>query len=135
MVNRDAGRALVERYFAAMVARAAGAGGMADLFSPDAVYIEPFSGGASGQKRTHVGSAAISAFFDASWQHQPPDMTVSLDRMDLDGDTIRSEWTCRSPVFPGPMRGYDVVTVRNGKIARLETTLLGPNQEPGSDKP
>ena len=126
MTTENVGRALVERYFAAMRARAAGDNDMAALFADDAVYVEPFSSGpaARGEKRTHVGKTVIAAFFGNSWQHQPPDMTVSVDRMDVDAGIIRSEWTCSSSVFPAPMRGVDVVTIRDGKIVRLETTLL-----------
>ena len=55
--------------------------------------------------------------------------TVSVDRMDIDGGTIRSEWTCNSAAFRTPMRGFDLVSIRDGKIARLETTLLSPQEE------
>jgi len=118
---------VVKRYFSAMRVRASGSNGMAALFTDDAVYVEPFSaafGGGSAEKHTHHGKAAVVAYFDAAWQQQPPDMVVALDRLDIDGDLIRSEWTCTASIFPAPLRGYDVYTIRGGKIARLETTLL-----------
>jgi hypothetical protein len=51
-------------------------------------------------------------------------MTVTLDRVDVEGDRIRTAWTCRSQVLPGPMRGEDVWTIRAGKIELLETTFV-----------
>ncbi len=47
-----------------------------------------------------------------------------MERIDLDGDRVRADWTCSSPVFPAPMRGRDLNTIRDGTIARLEVSLL-----------
>lgn len=33
-----------------------------------------------------------------------------------DGDRVRADWICTSPVFPAPMKGYDLFTIRGGKI-------------------
>lgn len=128
MVIDPKAQAVVEGYFASMRARAAGENGMAALFAEDAVYIEPFSSGSAGsqEQRRHIGKIAIVEFFGQAWSHQPADMTVSLDRLDIDGDLLRSEWTCASAVFTTPMRGYDLFTIQNGKIVRLETMLLHP---------
>ena len=52
-------------------------------------------------------------------------MTITLDRLDVDGDAILAEWTCIGPMLPGPMKGHDRYQVRDGRIARLETRL-GP---------
>jgi hypothetical protein len=59
-----------------------------------------------------------------SVNHRPPDMVVTMNRLDVDGKRLRAEWTCTSAVFAEPMQGLDLYTLRNGKIARLETSLL-----------
>ena len=41
----------------------------------------------------------------------------------VDGEVVRSEWTCTSPVFEAPIRGVDVCTVRDGRITRLEVSF------------
>jgi hypothetical protein len=61
--------------------------------------------------------------FVESQAYAPADMTVTLNRLDLEGDCIRSAWTCTSPALPHPMQGHDLWTIRAGKILRLETTL------------
>jgi len=121
---READRAVVEGYYRAMRMGAAGAETMADLFTDDAIYSEPFSGG-DGRNRTHVGKHVIREFFKDSINHRPPDMVVTMDRVDVDGDRLRAEWTCTASVFTQPMRGVDCYTLRDGKIARLETSLPG----------
>lgn len=54
------------------------------------------------------------------WANQAPDMKIMLDRVDLQGQTIRAEWTCTASVMPGPMRGYDLFQINNGVINRME---------------
>jgi uncharacterized protein (TIGR02246 family) len=117
-----ADRELIERYFAAMRVGAAASEDVLDLFAEDAVYVEPFGGTAA----THRGRDAIRRSFRASQQHAPPDMTLSLDQLELEGDRIRTVWTCTSPGLPGPMRGQDLWTIRDGQILRLETSFLPP---------
>ena len=91
------------------------------LFADDAVFIEPFSG----EPKTHAGFEVIREAFRDSWKEPPPpDMKLVLDRVDRDGDRVRAEWTCTSPVFPAPMKGCDLFTIRDGKIARLEIVML-----------
>lgn len=115
-------RAVVDAYVAAMNAGPPGAGALAELFAEDAVYAEPFS--ALGRSQTtHAGIVAIRAFIRESAGNKPPDMRIALDRVDVDGERIRAEWTCTAELFGGPMRGYDVYIIRAGKIARLDTTL------------
>ncbi|MCA9653964.1 MAG: hypothetical protein H6712_03790 [Myxococcales bacterium] len=41
----------------------------------------------------------------------------------VDGEVVRSEWTCTSPAFPGPVKGIDLCTVRDGRIQRLEVSF------------
>ena len=121
MSLRAEDRHLIDRYFDAMRAGRDGEEALLALFADDAVYTEPFTGVA----RTHTGKAAIRACFQASWESAPPDMGLTVDRVDLDGDTVRSEWTCTSPAFPGPMKGVDRYTLRDGRIARLEVSFVG----------
>jgi ketosteroid isomerase-like protein len=116
-------RATVESYYQAMRLGAAGATALARLFTDDAVYIEPFSGG-DGQTRVHIGREVIAEFFRDSVNHRPPDMVVRMNRIDAEGDRVRVEWTCTASVLAEPMRGVDLYTFREGKIARLETTLV-----------
>ena len=118
-------RGLVERYMAAMQAGPEGEQEMVSLFGDDSEYIEPFSN--QGQPTSHKGIAAIRQFFHMSFadplQHQ---VKLTLDRLDMDGDRLRCEWTCEMPAMPGPFRGFDMYTIRDGKIQRLEITVTQP---------
>jgi len=107
---------VVDAYFDAMKAGASRVDDLLGLFADDAVYIEPFSG----ESRTHEGLSAISDTIRTSMKNPPPDMTLEVNRVDVDGDVVRSEWTCNSPIFPGPMHGVDRCTVKAGRIHRLE---------------
>jgi ketosteroid isomerase-like protein len=89
---------------------------MLSLFHEDAVFIEPFGG----RPVTHRGHDAIRASFNQQTAQPLPDMQLTLDRVDMDGAVVRAEWTCSSSAFPGPMRGHDLFTIRDGKITRLE---------------
>jgi hypothetical protein len=110
-------RKAVDELFRAMQAGPAGEEAMMRLFAEDAVFVEPFSGA----PQTHVGLSAIRQSFRDQWKNPAPDLTLVLDRVDLDGPRVRAEWTCTSPAFSSPMRGYDLFTLgREGKIARLE---------------
>lgn len=113
-------RDLIERYFQAMRTGAIATDEIIDLFADDAVYVEPFSGAPV----KHVGKDDIRRSFVDSQKHVPPDMTLTLDQVDVEPDRIRSSWTCTSPAFAKPMRGQDLWTIREGKIYRLETSLL-----------
>src|SRR5438105_13848220 len=124
-------RAVVERYLAAMQAGPSGLDELVGLFEDDAVYVEPFSG----QPQVHTGRAHIREFFEYALEHHLRDVRLTLDRLDVDGDRLRSEWTCTLPMFGEPMRGFDLLTLRAGRIARLETTVthfppMTPTQEP-----
>ncbi len=108
----------VADFFRAMQAGSAAAEGMERLFSENATYVEPFSG----QPITHNGKSAIMAAMRQGWQNPLPDMTISLDRVDVAGELVTVAWTCRSPGLPsGEGRGVNEFTLRGGKIARLET--------------
>ena len=86
------------------------------LLDDNAVYVEPFSGG------VHEGKAAIREFLEHS-QGQLPDVRITVDRIDVEGEAVTTEWTCESSAFAKPSRGRDEFTIRGGKIVRLETTL------------
>lgn len=118
MTERD----LIERYFQAMRTGAIGSDEIVDLFADEAVYVEPFSGA----PRAHVGKDAIRRSFLESQAFAPPEMTLTLDQIDIESDCVRTVWTCASPAFANPMRGQDLWTIRDGKIHRLETYFLGP---------
>lgn len=112
-------RTVVENLFKAMQAGPEGERLMMSLFHDDAVFIEPFGG----QPMTHGGHDAIRESFRQQTAHPLPDMKLTLDRVDMDGAIVRAEWTCSSSAFPAPMRGYDLFTIKNGKIARLEIVV------------
>ncbi|MDE3075192.1 MAG: nuclear transport factor 2 family protein [Chloroflexota bacterium] len=119
-------RAVVDSYFRAMQAGPNGEREMVSLFSDDAEYIEPFS--AQGKPTSHKGIHAIREFFHQSFQGpMGSGVKLSLDRLDLDGDRLRSEWTCEVPTMPGPFKGTDHYTIRDGKIQRLEINLSAPH--------
>lgn len=111
-----------ERYFAAMQRGPDGHDALLDLFAEGAVYVEPFSGGA------HVGRDAIRTYLAASAGAAPPGLRLTVERLDLSGDTVEATWRCDSPAFARPSRGRDRFTVRNNLIVRLETSLLEPPQ-------
>jgi hypothetical protein len=113
-------RSIVENLFKAMQEGATGEEAMMALFDDDSVFIEPFSG----TVRTHTGKPAIRAAFRSTWENPIPELRLRLDRVDLDGDQVRAEWTCTSPIFPEPMKGVDLFTIRAGRIARLEIVIL-----------
>jgi ketosteroid isomerase-like protein len=117
----DTERAVVERYYRAMEA---GSTEQVDgLFADDAVYTEPFT--KAGAPTTHTGRAEIVGWLGASFQAGNKDVTITLDRLDVDGDEVVAEWTCVGPMLPGPMKGHDRYVLRDGRIARLDTRL-GP---------
>ncbi len=119
MTVNESDRKIVDNLFKAMQAGAGGEDDMMALFADDAVFVEPFSG----EPKTHTGKDAIRASFRDMWREPAPDMKLILDRVDLDGQSVRAEWTCTSAIFPTPMRGYDVFTIASGKITRLEITV------------
>ncbi len=112
---------VVRRFFVAMQAGSSSASEMIALFHDDAEYTEPFSGAPT----THRGKAAIRTAMEPAWQHPLPDMTITMDRVDATASSVRAEWTCRSTGLPGGFgRGVNVFDLRDGRIAKLVTTLL-----------
>lgn len=114
-----ADRDVVEEMFRAMQAGPDGVDQMMALFASDATLVEPFAG----RPQTHEGKPAIRAAYAAINAQPDPDLKLSLDRLDLDGEDLRADWTCTSPHFPTPMKGYDLLQIRGGRIARLEIII------------
>jgi ketosteroid isomerase-like protein len=112
-------RQVVEDLYRAMQIGPAAEETIMALFAEDAVLVEPFTG----KPQAHAGKPAIRASLAAMWQKRAPDLVLNLDRVDLDGETVRAEWTCTSAVLPGPMRGCDLLTVRSGKVTRMEIVI------------
>ena len=110
---------VVNTYFEAMRAGPDGAKRLFPLFAKDAIYVEPFAG----ETRTHRGRPAIEACFNISWKSAPPEMKIKINRIDVDGETVRSDWTCSSPAFPAPVKGTDICVVRGGLIHQLTVEI------------
>jgi ketosteroid isomerase-like protein len=111
----------ITRFYRAMQHGPDGVDALITLMADDAVYIEPFSGG------VHHGRAAIRAFLEQS-QARLPDVKITVERIDVEDDAVTTIWRCESSAFATPSRGRDRFTIRDGKITRLETTLLEPPQ-------
>ena len=112
----------VRQFFAAMQSGAAAERDLMSLFSDDAVYVEPFAG----SPRTHEGKPAIRRAMAEGWKTPLPDMRIRVNRVDVDGGVVRAHWSCFSPALPGGEgSGENTFTMRDGKIVRLETRLLG----------
>ncbi len=111
---------LVGRYFAAMRKGPTGERELMELFTDDAVYIEPFTGIAE----PAVGRDAIRARLRTGWETPLPDLELDVFSVDVDGPTARAEWECRSTGLPGPVRGEDRYEIADGRIRRLEVRIL-----------
>ena len=111
-------RSTVERYLASMQAGPNGLEDLIGLFADEAVYVEPWTG----MPQVHTGKAEIRNFFQQALE-QMQGARLTLDRLDIDGSRLRSEWTCHLPSAPKPMRGFDLLSLREGRIVRLETTV------------
>jgi len=112
-------RDIVDRFFKAMQAGRDGEENLMALFAQDAVMTDPFAG----EPQTHRGIDAVRESFRCTWEQPAPDVKLEVSRVDLDGESVRAEWTCTAPIFPSPIRGYDVFDIRDGKISRLEIVV------------
>ena len=111
---------LIDRYFAAMRRGATAEDELLALFADGAVYVEPFTDAPD----PAVGIDAIRARFRRGWEFPLPDLELDVLSVDVDGPVAVSQWECRSPGLPGPMRGEDRYEIRDGRITRLEVRLL-----------
>ena len=116
-------RQVIDSYFAAMRRGAAAEEEMMALFADDAVYTEPFSG----ESEPAVGKEAVRARLRAGWEAPLPDLELDVLEVEVDGAVARTRWECRSPALPGPVQGEDRYEIREGRITRLEVTLLDPS--------
>lgn len=110
----------VNTYFAAMQRGADAIDELVALFAADAEYTEPFSG----EVRRHVGRSAIRANFEGALVARPPDLSITVERVDVNGEEVLADWTCHSPAFDAPVRGRDRYVVRDGEILILETSFV-----------
>ncbi|HXV61927.1 MAG TPA: nuclear transport factor 2 family protein [Vicinamibacteria bacterium] len=116
----DTALRVVERLFQAMEGGPEGEEPMMELFSDGAVFIETFTG----RRREHVGREAIRRTYRELFSNPPPpDMKLQLHRVDRDGERVRAEWSCMSSSYLEPRRGFDLFTVRNGEIEKLEVVI------------
>lgn len=111
----------VRRYFEAMQAGSEAEAELAALFAEDATYITPLLG----EPLEVRGRDAIMAVMRKGWEQSPPDMVLTVHRIDVDGSQVRATWSCASPIWPAPMRGEDRYEIVDRQIARLEVTLQG----------
>jgi ketosteroid isomerase-like protein len=110
----------IGRFFSAMQTGAASEAEMLSLFADDATYVEPFSG----RPIRHEGKPAVAEALRAGWRNPLPDMSISVDKVEVDGTTIVARWTCRSPALPGGQgQGVNRFTLRDGLIVALETRI------------
>lgn len=119
MPVNDNDRQIVADLFKAMQAGPAGTEALLALFAEDGVLVESFTG----HVQTHIGKPAIRAGLAEMGRNRAPDLSLKLERVDMDEDRIRAEWTCTASVLPSPIRGYDLFTIRSDKIARLEIII------------
>ena len=110
---------VIEQLFKAMQMGPGGEEDLMVLFAEDAVFIEPFAG----EPRTHEGKEAIRGSFRNMWSEPESDLRLVLDRVDVDGEQLRAEWTCTSSAFATPMKGHDLFTIASGLISRLEIII------------
>ena len=89
---------LVIAYTRAMQRGADGQDELLSLFHDDGQYVEHFSG----QPQVHRGRPAIAEWLADSMQYQPPDISITIDSIIIDGETIRAAWTCESSAFESP---------------------------------
>lgn len=123
-LSDDAPEATVTRYFAAMRRGAVAEDQMMSLFADDAEYIDPFTG----SPRTSRGKEAIRSTLREGWDEPLPEMELQVQRIDIDGSHVTSEWTCTSPALLNPVRGRDRYEIEDGKVRRLVVELLSQEE-------
>src|ERR1700739_2842383 len=104
MASNDRDRDVVITYLRSMQVGAGGIDSILNLYTDDGVYIEHLTS-ARGAIRMHRGKPAIKKALTSGMQWNPPDLQVTLDRIEIEGHEMLAHWTCTSSKFPGPMRG------------------------------
>ena len=122
--SQDA-RRLIEETSRAMQLGPAGESTILALFADDAEWVEPYTG----QRRTHSGKGAIRAALRQMWtQPSPPGFAITTDRMDVEGQSVKVEWTCSCDGIPQLMRGYSLYSISpENLISRLELFITDPS--------
>jgi ketosteroid isomerase-like protein len=110
----------LRRFFGAMQRGPEAEDELVALFTEDAVYVEPFDA------TEHVGRQAIAEWLRGSWAQRPPGMRLTVERVDVVDHVVEAGWVCESEAFARPARGRDRFTIRDGRVARLESELLEP---------
>lgn len=120
MPDRDPDLDVVEKLFHAMAVGPSGEAPMMALFAEDAALVEPFTGAS----REHRGKSAIrTAYRELFDEPPPPEMSLTLHRVERDGDTIEAHWSCTAATYATDRLGVDRFTVRDGLIQRLEIVI------------
>lgn len=115
-------RQKIQDVFDAMEAGVAGESKILSSFSQDAVMIEPFSQG--GQPTTVEGLESIRQWFLHSTEGDGPhDLKLSIERIDIDGEGFRVDWTCDSASFPTKMEGYDIFKFNDDRVNYFEIVV------------
>ena len=109
----------IESFYRAMQQGPDGIESLVALLARDAVWVEPFTGW------THEGHDAIRTFLEGS-TGRLPDVRITVERIEVAADALTTSWVCESSALAKPFRGRDRFTIRDGRIARLETTLVEP---------
>ena len=112
-------RELIDRYFSAMRRGSAAEEELVGLFADDAVYVEPFIGGAPA-----VGVEQIRSRLRRGWEQPLPDLELEVLSIDISGPEATATWVCRSPALPGPVEGVDRYRIEGGKITYLEVRVI-----------
>jgi SnoaL-like domain len=110
----------ITNFLTAMQAGRVGGEAMAALFSPNAIYVEPFSG----EVQRHEGRDAIMIAMSRGWDEPLPNMRIAIEKADTKGDVIKIQWTCFSPALAGGKgKGTNIYRMKDGLIVELETIL------------
>ncbi len=113
-------RQIVESYLRAMQMGSQGEDRLVDLFTDDGVYVESLI---DGRPHAHEGKRAIRDALLRGLEWNPPDFRVSPDRLEVEAAELVAYWSRTWDRLPRPMSGVDRYTLRDGRIARLETRL------------
>lgn len=109
----------ISRYFAAMRKGPDGEQELLALFAEDAVYREPFIKPGN----PAVGRDEIRQRLQTGWARAIPDLELDVLTVSIEDTVATSTWECRSPAFPGPVRGTDRYRFRDGLIVELDVSI------------
>ena len=52
-----------------------------------------------------------------------PNFQITMGRLEVSGEQVHAEWSCRWEGLDGRMKGVDDFEIRGGKIVRMEVTV------------